>query len=176
MYLHSFYLLETKHSIFSSLSCSTFLYLRSQGQCLQEPLVKMAPETKSFFYTWIIYPTDVPKDQRPVTLQPSFWVLTLVQFSSVTQTCPTLCDPMDCSMPGFPVHHQLLELTQTHVNWVGDAIQQSHPLSSPSPLAFNLSRHKDLFQGVSSSHQVAKVLEFQLKHQSFQWIFRTDFL
>ena len=83
---------------------------------------------------------------------------------------------MGCSTPGFPVHHQLPELTQTHVHWVGDAIQSSHPLSSPSPPAFNLSQHQGLFQWVSSSHEVAKVLEFQLQYQSFQWTFRTDFL
>ena len=83
---------------------------------------------------------------------------------------------MDCSRPGLPVHHQLLEPAQTHVHRVGDAIQPSHPLLSPFPLAFNLSQHQGLFQWVSSSHQVAKVLEFQLQHQSFQWIFRTDFL
>ena len=87
-----------------------------------------------------------------------------------------LCDPMDCCMPGSPVHHQLPELTQTPVHWVSDAIQPSHPLSSPSPPVFNLSQHQGLFKWVSSSHQVARVLEFQLQHQSFQWIFRTDFL
>jgi len=92
------------------------------------------------------------------------------QFSSVAQLCPTLCDPMDCSTPGFPVHHQFLELAQTHVHRVSDAIQPSHPLSFPSPPAFSLSQHQGLFQWVSSSHQVAKVLELQ--HQSFQWIFR----
>ena len=96
-----------------------------------------------------------------------------VQFSSVTQSCLTLCNPTDCSTPGFPVHHQLLEFMQTHVHRVGHAIQPSHPLSSPSPPAFNLSQHQGLFQWISS-HQVAKVLELQ--HQSFQWIFRTDFL
>ena len=99
-----------------------------------------------------------------------------VQFSSVAQLCPTLCDRMDCSTPGLPVHHQLPELTQTHAIWVCDAIQPSHPLSSPSRPAFNLSQHQGLFQWVSSSHQVAKVLEFQLQHQPFQWIFRTDLL
>ena len=99
----------------------------------------------------------------------------LVQFSSITQSCPTLCNPMNHSTPVLPVHHQLLEFTQTHVHWVSDAIQQSHPLSSPSPV-FNLSQHQGLFKWVSSSHQVAKVLEFQLQHQSFQWTFRTDFL
>ena len=86
-----------------------------------------------------------------------------------------LCDPMDCSTPGLPVHYQLPEFTQTHVHWVGDAIQPSHPLSSPSP-AFNLSQHQGLFKWVSSSHQVAKVLEFQLQHQSFQWTLRTNLL
>ena len=83
---------------------------------------------------------------------------------------------MDCSTPGLPVHHQLPEFTQTHAHWVGDVIQPSHPLSSPFPPAFNLSQHQGLFQGVSSLHQVAKVLEFQCQQQPFQWIFRTDFL
>ena len=92
----------------------------------------------------------------------------IIQFSSVTQLRLTLCDPMDCSMPGFPVHQQLLGLTQTHVHRVSDASQPSHPLSFPSPPAFNLSQHRGLFQWVSSSHQVAKVLDFQLQHQSFQ--------
>ena len=98
------------------------------------------------------------------------------QFSSVAQLCLTLCESMDCRMTGLSVHYQLLEFTQTHVHWVGDAIQPSHPLSSPSPPTFNLSQHQGLFQWVNSSHQVAEVLEFQLQHQSFQWIFRTDFL
>ena len=84
--------------------------------------------------------------------------------SSVTQTCPTLCDRMDHSMPGLPVHHQFLESTQTHVHWVGDAIQSSHPLLSPSSPALNLSHHQSHFKYVSSSHQVAKVLEFRLRH------------
>ena len=74
---------------------------------------------------------------------------------------------MDCSTPGFPIHHQLLELAQTHIHWVGDSIQPTHPLLSPSPPAFNLSQHQHLFQWVSSSHQVAKVSELQLQHQSF---------
>ena len=90
------------------------------------------------------------------------------QLSSVAQLCLTICDPMDCSTPGFPVHHQLPELAQTHIHQVGDAIQPSHPLSSPSLHALNLSQHQGLFKGISSSHQVAKVLEFQLQHESFQ--------
>ena len=93
---------------------------------------------------------------------------TYIQFSSVTQSCPTLCDPMNCSTPGLPVHHQHPEFTQTQVHRVGDAIQPSHPLSSPSPPALDLSQHQGLFQLVSCSHQVAKVLQFQLQHQSFQ--------
>ena len=94
----------------------------------------------------------------------------------VPQSCPTLCDPTDCSTPGFPVLHRLLELAQTHVHRVSDAIQPSYPLLSPSPPAFNLAQHQGLFQWVSSLYQVVKVLELQLQYQSFQWIFRTDFL
>ena len=98
----------------------------------------------------------------------------LNHFSSITQSSPNLCDPMDCSMPGLPVHHQLPEFTQTHVHWIGGNIQPSHPLLSPSPPAFNLPQHQGLFQWVSSSHQVAKLLEFQF--HSFQRIPRTDLL
>ena len=94
---------------------------------------------------------------------------------SVTQSCLTLCNPMDCNTPGLPVHHHLPELAQTLVHRVHDAIQPSHPLSSPSPPAFNLSQHRGVFQIVGSLHQVAKGLEFQLQPQSFQQIFRTDF-
>ena len=91
-----------------------------------------------------------------------------VQFCSVAQSCPTLCDPMNCSTPGLPVYYQLPEFTQTHVHRVGDAIQASHPLSSPSPPAPSPSQHQGLFQWVNSSHEAAKVLEFQLQHQSFR--------
>ena len=97
-----------------------------------------------------------------------------VQFSSVAQSCPTLCDPMNCSTPGLPVHHQLLEFTQTHVHRVGDAIQPSHPLLSPSPPAPNPSQHQGLFQWVNCSYQVTKVSEFQPQHQSCQWTLRTN--
>ena len=96
-----------------------------------------------------------------------------VQFSSVAQSCLTLCDPMDCSTSDLPVHHQLLEFTQTHVHWVSDAIQPSHSLLSPCPPALNLPQHQGLFKRVSSSHEMAKVLEFQRQHHSFQWVFRT---
>ena len=99
-----------------------------------------------------------------------------VQFSSVTQSCPSLCDPVNRSTPSLPVHHQFPEFTQTHIHWVSDAIQPCHPLSSPSPPAPNLSQHQSLFQWVNSSHEVAKVLEFQLEHHSFQRNPRADLL
>ena len=95
---------------------------------------------------------------------------------SVTKSSLTLCDPMDYGTPGFPVLHSLLEFAQIHVHWVGDANQPSHPLSPSSPPTLNLSQHQSLFQWVGSSHQMAKVLELQLQHQSFQRILRVDFL
>ena len=94
---------------------------------------------------------------------------------SVAQSCPPLCDPMNCSTPGFPVLHHLPEFAQTHVHWVSGAIQPLHPLS-PLSLALNLSHRQGLFQWLSSSHQVVNILELQLRHQSFHWIFRVDFL
>ena len=104
----------------------------------------------------------------------TFYRASSVQFSSVALSHVQLCNPMDCNTIGFPVHHQLPEPTQTRVHWVDDAIQP-YPLLSHSP-AFNISQHQGLFKWVSSSHQVATVLKFRLQHQSFQWIFRTDFL
>ena len=98
--------------------------------------------------------------------------LVSVQFSSYAQLCLTLCNRMDCSMPGLPVHHQLPELAQTHVHRVGDAIQASHPLPLPSTFAFNFSQHQGLSQWISSFASG----ELQLQHLSFQWIFRTGFL
>ena len=98
---------------------------------------------------------------------------------SVQFSCSVMSDslrPLDCSTPCLFVHYQLPEFTQTHVLWVGDAIQPSHPLSSPSPPALNLSQHQGLFKWVSSLYPVAKVLETQLQHQSFQWTLRTAFL
>ena len=141
----------------------------------------------SFSSNWLRFPcrsfterlTELFLDSVPVsflTYLLNFLIISLFQFSSVAQSCPTLCDPMNCSTPGLPVHHQLLEFTQTRVHRVNDAIQPSHPLLSPSPSAFNLFQHQGLFHWVSSSHQVAKVLEFQLQHQSFQWTPRTDLL
>ena len=106
----------------------------------------------------------------------NFLLFSSVQFISVAQSCPTLCDLMNHSTPGLPAHHQPPEFTQTHVHWVSDAIQPSHYLLSPSPPAPNPSQHQGLFQWVNSLHEVAKVLAFQLQHQSFQWTRRTDLL
>ena len=106
----------------------------------------------------------------------SFFLMYATRCCLVAQSCLTLCDLMECGTPGFPVLHHLPELAQTHVYWVSDAIQSSHPLWSPSPPAFNLSQHQILFQWVGSLYQVAKVLELQLQHQSLQLIFRIDFL
>ena len=115
-------------------------------------------------------------NNRAILFTDSFiQILKRYQFSSVTQ-CLTLCDPMNHSTAGLPVHHQLPEFTQTHVHRVGDTIPSSHPLSSPSPLAPNPSQHQGLFQWINSSHEVAKVLEFQLQHQSFQWTPMTGLL
>ena len=124
--------------------------------------------TYSTFFFWIHFHKNISFSGS----YPSF----PVQFSSVVQSYPTLCDPMNCSTPGLPVHHQLPEFTQTLVHRVSDAIQPSHPLSSPSPPALNLSQHQGHFKWVSSLHQVVKVLEFHLQHQSFQWTPRTDLL
>ena len=116
-----------------------------------------------FFLHWILI-IDFPSSSLTV------------QFSSVAQSCLTLCDTMDYSMADLPFHQQLKKFTQTHVHWVGDAIQLSHPLLSPSPPAFNHSQNQGFFQWVSSLHQGPKVLQFQLQHQSSQWILRTDLL
>ena len=119
----------------------------------------------------IAFPTLCPK-----SLDSIHWIKNWGQFSSVTQSCLTLCNPMNRSTPGLPVHHQLPDFTQTHVHRVSIAIQPSHPLSSPSPPAPNPSQHQSLFQWVNSSHEVAKVLEFQLQHHSFQRTPRADLL
>ena len=103
-------------------------------------------------------------------------VYVYIHINLVAQSCPILCDPMNCSTPGLPVHQQLPEFTQTHVHWVSDAIQRYHPLSSPSPPAPNPFQHQSLFQWVNSLHEVVKVLEFQLQHQSFQRNPRADLL
>ena len=145
------------------------------GNHMEENQAKKSETSQLILKTFLLYKMQALKS-APVTHQtiPSF--LSSVQLSSVAQLYPTLWDPMNRSTPGLPLHHQLPEFTQTHVHWVGDAIQPSPPLSSPSPPALNLSQHQGLFQRVNSSRQVAKVLEFQLQHQSFQWTPRTDLL
>ena len=143
---------------------------------LYHPLPQESTELVIHFFMWSPGIVSCFDFLRIFFFTFAFSLLNLLQFNSVTQSCPTLCDPMDCSTPGFPVHHQLPEFTQTHVYRVGDAIQPPHPLSSPSPPTCNLSQHLGLFKWVSYSHQVAKVLEFQLQHQSFQWTPRTDLL
>ena len=133
---------------------------------------KMAPCSKA----WPLAITCPVCILAPSFLAPAFLEQFAKPLSSVAQSCPALWSPMDCSTPGFPVHHQLPEPTQTHVHWVGDAIQPSYPLSSPSPPTFNPSQLQGLFKRVISSQKVAKVLEFQLQHQFFQWILRTGLL
>ena len=151
-----------------SLACLLFSKFILACDCLSQ-LVGSIYISNTFYYIYI-FPCEI----CDIILKEDLLNSSSVQFSSVTQSCLTLWDPMDCSMPGLPAHHQLLEFTQTHVHWVGDAIQPSHPLLSPSPPAFNLPQHQGLFKWVCSSHQVAKVLELQL--QFFQWVLRVDFL
>ena len=150
--------------------------------CLILPQAEISVSLSAWEHIYIVpgFLVTLPQDRkwglscRSTTWSVHRWKKS--QLSSVAQSCPTLCDPMDCSRPGFPVHHQFPEFTQSHVHWVGDAIQPSHPLLSCSPPAFNLPQHQGLYKWVSFSHQVVKVLGFQLQYQSFQWIFRTDFL
>ena len=146
------------NELICSLSCSTqsfFISLLPTSSLILVIIPETLRSTKLlalclWYSTWNTFP------QHPR------WVFFRVQFSSVAQLCPTLCDPMNRRMPGLPVHHHPPEFTQTHVHQVGDAIQPSHPLSSPSPPAPNPSQHQSLFQWVNSLHEVAKVLEFQL--------------
>ena len=144
--------------------------VQSPGPMLSGPVVMQQP------HKLLSSPAGLPVTLRVIL--PFSWKTEVCnsQFSSVAQSSLALWDPMDCSMPGLQVHHQLPEFTQTHVHWVGDAIQPFHPLLTPSPHAFNLSQHQGLFKWVSSLHHVAKLLEFQLQHQSFQWTPRTDLL
>jgi len=150
-----------------------FQMIYSSSTCMVSSYISDQP---SSFQFRSFYPLFSLRDYFCILVVLSLACYSPVQFSSVAQSCLTLCDPMNCSMPGLPVHHQLLESTQTHVHLVGDAIQPSYPLSSPSSPALNLSQHQGLFRWVSSSHEVAKVLEFQLQHQCFQWTPRTDLL
>ena len=154
-------------------ACACVLSCFSRVQLLVTPST-VCSTTAERAQIWIKNLTfSVPTEGCLISLS---LVSSLVQFSSVAQLCLILCDPMNCSTLCLPVHHQLPESTQTYVHCVGDAIQPSHPLSSPSPPALNLSQHQGLFKWVSSPHQVAKGLELQLQHQSLQWTPRTDLL
>ena len=155
-------------------------YIRVKLCCMHSVL--WWRNNKNWWWKFITSLTPSPPSSSSTIYSERFWLDTLssstmywnVQFSSVAQLCLTLCDPMNRSTPGLPVHHQLLESTQTHIHWVGDAIQPSHPLSSPYP-ALNLSQDQGLFKWVSSLHQAAKGFVLQLQHQSFQQKFRVDF-
>ena len=158
-----FVLCFTLRSLFLTVSCHCDLVsviCTSESSSLSEQTCCLVNEEKRWTEGWMN----------------GYWMDDACQFSSVAQSCPTPWDPMDCSTSGLPVHNQLPEFTQTHVHWVSDAIQPSHPLLSPSPPTFNFSQHQGLFKWISTLHQVAKVLAFQLQHQSFLWIFKTDFL
>ena len=141
---------------------------------LQNNFSRNGKERKKVYYQLVSgmkakdYLSLIPSQQSNFSIPNFLSVKQSVQFSLVAQSCLTVCDPVDCSTPGFPVHHQLLELAQNHVHRVSNVIHPSHPLSSPSP-AFNLSQHQGLFQWVSSSHHVAKVW-------GFSFSIRTDFL
>ena len=148
----------------SYLGTSGLLWMTEKAGPRDAMLCSMSLSRSSWRYStiWMRMATSI----HCLSVLPSQYLC--LQFSSVAQSCLTLCDPMNRSMPGLPLYHQLPESTQTQVHWVGDAIQPSHPLSSPSPPALNLSQHQGLFKWGSSLHQVAKVLEFQLQHQSQQ--------
>ena len=137
---------------------SSFLWLSSISLCVYVCMYVHTQHIYSFTYWW----TQVVSISWLLSIMLQ-WTQRGIQFSSVIQSCPTFCNPMNCSTPGLPVHHQLPEFTQTHVHRVSDAIQPSHPLSFPSLPALNLSQNQGLFKWVSSSYQVAKVLEFQLQ-------------
>ena len=149
----------------------------------QEDTLEKEMATHSRILAWEIPWTEEPGGLQSTGLQRvrHNWATKQQQqtdscYCSVAKSCLTLCDPMGCSASGFPVLHYLPEFAKAHVHRVSDAIQPSHPLSSLSPPVFNLSQHQSLLQWVGSSHQMAKILELQLQHQSFQWIFRVDFL
>ena len=156
-----------------------YLEWENKSQQINGRFVELSPFRLQISFTkgtWNVYLEMIPACNLTSSPYPEHPKSPCCCCFSVAKWSPTLCDPMNCRTPGFSVHHYLPEFAQTHVHWVSDAIQPSHPLLPPSPLDLNFSQHQGLFQWVSSSHQVAKVLELQLQHQSFQWIFRTDFL
>ena len=156
-----------------------YLEWENKSQQITASFVELSPFHLQISFTkstWNVYLEMIPACNLTSSLYPEHPKTPCCCCFSVVKLPLTLCDPMNCRMPGFSIHHYLPEFDQTHVHWVSDAIQPSHPLLPSSPLDLNFPQHQGLFQWVSSSHQVAKVLELQLQHLSFQWIFRTDFL
>ena len=144
-------------------------YFMSLGAALKQ-WMQVYESLSSFVSSWITTLGTTQLSESPFGIRLKFCCC------SDSKSCLTLPDPMDCSTPVFPVLHCLPKFAQTHVHWVGDAIQPSHSLLPPSPLALSLSQHEGLFQWISSSNQVVKVLEVKLQQQSFHWIVRVDFL
>ena len=172
--LRSFFQGPNSNFTLSHISCHLFL-LKSSCHTSSGILIFIAIVLLWF----IIFVTDKATSGRMVNNvnNNATYIIHIFQFSSVQLLSHVrLCDPVNCSTPGLPVHHQLMESTQTHVHWVSDAIQPPHPLSSHSPPALNLSQHQGVFKWVSSLHQVDKVWGFQPQYQSFQWTPRTDLL
>ena len=167
--IYAFRLKDTSFGIFKGISLSY-----NEDMSFLRNWIEKLKYMQKFPFT--LLPADVQTEEMRPYKEGWSWEPVQFSFSLVAQSSPILCHPMNCSIPGLPVHHQLPEFTQTHVNWVSDAIQPSHPLSSPSPPDPDPSQHQSLFQWVNSSHEVAKVLEFQLQHHSFQWTPRTDLL
>ena len=162
----------SRNILYKTSKCCTFLL--AVYDFSNVPITGILLEQGNMLNSWYLFAKRFFQRQTTDSMC-IFLHFSSVQFSSVAQPCLTLCDPKNHSTPGLPVHHQLLEFTQTHAHRVGDAIQPSHPLSPSSP-APNPSQHQGLFQWVNPSREVSKVLEFQLQHQSFQWTPRTDFL
>ena len=154
-----------------------YLEWENKSQQINGRFVELSPFRLQISFTkgtWNVYLEMIPACNLTSSPYPEHPKSPCCCCFSVAKWSPTLCDPMNCRTPGFSVHHYLPEFAQTHVHWVSDAIQQSHPLLSSSSPTFNPSQHQGLFKWVSCLHQVAKVLELQ--HQFLHWIFRTDFL
>ena len=164
------FLCMERHRVWAHWNHSFHMYLRYLGpvSCSFPPWVPSGHTVEGSWSAWWLDGCSIfcllirQATFSSTQLRTSLSQFSSVQFSSVAQSCPTLCNPMNSSTPGLPVHHQLPEFTQTHIHWVSDAIQSSHPLSSPSPPAPNPSQHQGRFQWVNSSQEVAKILEFQL--------------
>ena len=170
----NFYSSENKYSLYWYSAMTRSIHWKIMQDFTLELIFQKGRQVSTSFCDWVVTWGLGQHQKSGMPCYGSSSGLIFI-FSSVQSLSRVwLCSPVNRSTPGLPVHHQLLQFTQTHSHGVGDAIQPSHPLSSPFPPAPNPSQHQGLFQWVSSSHQVAKVLEFQLQHQSFQWTPRTD--